>query len=69
MNPEEKAKELVYKMYNVDYEEGVLEPKMRYSHAVKCALIAVGEILNTRNIFIIQEKNYWQEVKQEIELL
>lgn len=66
MNPKEKAEELVYK---ITLE---LPAKNGYLYAKQCALIAVDEIL------IIQEYwgginntnyEYWQEVKQEIELL
>jgi hypothetical protein len=57
MTPKEKALELVEDMHDA--------PEIGYNeHAKQCALIAVDEILKLRvNI------PYWQEVKQEIELL
>jgi hypothetical protein len=62
MTPQEKAKELVNKMYGVtDYQ------------AKQSALIAVDEIIEQNNLWINQTgkgtNNYWQEVKQEIEKL
>lgn len=77
MNPGEKAKQIIDKflpLVEAFTEVGRLE------NAKKCALIAVDEILNARetvNVHINQhcESNlfdfmhYWQEVKQEIELL
>lgn len=65
MAPKEKAIELVDKFYDFKYL------KLHYEQAKQCALIAVGEILNSNNQFIQTEEqfNYWKEVKQEIELL
>ena len=66
MTAKEKAKELVDKYYIFNH--------IGNKHAVKCALIAVDEIL----IFIDKQMqgwldadivSYWQEVKQEIEKL
>jgi len=60
MTPKEKAIELVdrftFRCFECDYE----------GNAKQCALIAVDEILN---IITFDELRYWQEVKQEIELL
>jgi len=60
MTPKEKAKELVEAMAfscrECDYE----------AKAKQCALIAVNEILE---INPYKARNYWQEVKQEIEKL
>lgn len=67
MTPKEKAKELFdkYAMYlrsNLMYDEEARED------AKVCALIAVDEVMN--NLPLISEiKDYWEEVKQEIELL
>jgi len=76
MTPKEKAKELVNKyeyfvrMYNDDTPRKDMQKK--------CALIAVDEIqqiikdlssCKDRFIYIIDEMNYWIEVKQEIEKL
>ena len=70
MTPKEKAEELVKKMFNVDLECENEAMCMLYPHAVRCALIAVDEIINYLEVdgFSTQIK-YWQEVKQEIEKL
>ena len=65
MTPKEKAKELFdkYAMYlrsNLMYDEEA------YEDAKVCALIAVDEILEHSYQVM---KPFWQEVKQEIELL
>jgi hypothetical protein len=70
MRPKEKAEELVHKMYGVtDYQ------------AKQSALIAVDEVIKSIpcipspipcediNDCIIQAREFWQEVKQEIEKL
>jgi hypothetical protein len=69
MTPKEKAKELVDKMYVIHTHSA-----SDYYFAIHCALIAVDEILSSNNT--IFETNiphecwkYWEEVKQEIELL
>jgi hypothetical protein len=68
MTPKEKAQELVESMTftcrECDYE----------AKAIQCALIAVDEILNEfpqgfKGNFEERRKQYWQEVKQEIEAL
>jgi len=74
MTPKEKANELVDKMYNVDFHDDAREIAMRYPHAIKCALVAVDEIISTVNMCIpyLNEETYvkyWQEVKNEIEKL
>lgn len=56
MTPKEKAVELVNKFNNF----------LHYSDAKKCAIIAVDEILNA-HLFDLDEKQYWQQVKIEIE--
>ena len=66
MEPKEKAKELVRKYWDL----GGID----VSKAKQCALKAVNEILNIYQIknatFEFYEvRNYWQEVKTEIELL
>lgn len=60
-NPEEKARELVEKMWQC-----ISEYPSR-SDAKQCALIAVGEILDT--IPMLPDVTFWQSVKQEIEKL
>lgn len=61
LTPKEKAEELYYKYYQIVADCGYPEEK-----AKECALIAVEMvILNCYE----EEEYYWQEVKQEIELL
>jgi hypothetical protein len=67
MEPQEKAIELFdkYAMYlraNLMYDEEANED------AKQCAIIAVDEILELDN-FSVEGRDYWQEVKQEIEKL
>ncbi len=70
MTPQEKAIELVD---NYDETLTYLESKNK---AKQCALIAVDEINKVyesldedADIMFKKELNYWQDVKQEIELL
>ena len=66
MEPKDKAKELVEKMFNVDLDCENEAMCMLYPHAIRCALIAVDEIIR-----VLQDEQdwYWPEVKQEIEKL
>ena len=68
MEPKLKAKELVEKFKNDLFKQrGVT---IYTEDAILCALIAVDEILNSINPFgQFLGKDYWQEVKQEIEKL
>jgi hypothetical protein len=69
MNPKLKAKDLV--------EQYLLEVRWKLTQkdclkrAKNCALIAVDEILKNNKILFedVLNEQYWQEVKQEIELL
>ena len=68
MTPEEKSTELFNKY--LDLIEGLL----KYARAKQCALIAVDEIIKSNPIAFDEndnciEKNWWKEVKKEIELL
>jgi hypothetical protein len=65
MTPKEKAKELVDKF--MPHSNG----NSNNNEAKQCALIAVDEILNNNKILFedVLNDQYWQEVKQEIELL
>ena len=73
MTPKEKAEELVYKMHNVEERFG----SMGFHEAKQCAIIAVDEIGTLKaesfdelpNPHHYFSRNYWQEVKQEIEKL
>lgn len=64
MTPKEKAKELVSK-YNFEHlgDRYIIHQNIKESK--RCALIAVDEILKE----VVLTTIYWQEVKQEIELL
>jgi len=68
MTPKEKAKELVHEMMNIDSDSEMFDGFiMKEFYAQRAALKAVDELINEA----VYEKqyNYWQEVKQEIELL
>jgi hypothetical protein len=72
MTPKEKAKELYNKFYNTSSHPHHVES--RKNNAIKCALIAVDEIIASNPIAFDEddnciEKQWWQEVKQQIELL
>jgi len=79
MTPKEKAKELLDKMaYGNSYDE--YHNSSLYT-AKQCALIAVDELIEEacftdeyiKSVFFTDgyydRQDYWQEVKQEIELL
>ena len=62
MTSKEKAQELVDKMYGDESDY------MTACQAKQCALIAVDEIINTFYLPVtFGAKEYWKEVKQEIE--
>lgn len=62
MTPKEKAKSLVDRMER--------SKEMPYQYAKQCALITVNEILDSNMIHLhLHQMDYWQEVKQEINLL
>jgi predicted proteasome-type protease len=77
MTPKEKAIELVDKYNNSIMS--FLSDNMKYQNAIKCALIAVDEILKANPIIPLQfmlesesldaANEYWQEVQQELENL
>jgi len=80
MTPKEKAKEIYNTMLNVNSHDIIIgtlwevEYEMSESSAKQCALICVDEIINTyptpwSSLDIDPQKEYWQEVKQEIEKL
>jgi hypothetical protein len=82
MTPKEKAIELIDKYIQIS-ECGIwngtdISIKLNINLSKQCALIAVDEVqrlikdLSTcknRFIYIVDEMNYWIEVKQEIEKL
>ena len=64
MTPKEKAKELVDKMMNEQFNTEEI------SQAKQCALICVDEILKTHpNSNFMPIINEWNEVKKEIQKL
>jgi hypothetical protein len=79
MTPKEKAQELVNKFREfadgTDSETDRYSPGVEKEKAKQCALIAVDEIINGYefDILYIEHKrimdniNFWDEVKQEIE--
>lgn len=69
MTPQEKAKELIERFFEVQIQDINALPR-----AKQCALICVDEILDLEmnlSSYIYGEElhNYWQKVKQEIEQL
>jgi hypothetical protein len=82
MIPQEKAREMVNKYLNtsidfmyIDSQDGncIGTDCMTHYSAVKCALIAIEEILKAIDWHEFEQPNeeydYWNEVKQEIEKL
>ena len=71
MTPKEKAKDLVslfyYALPNNGSTQGLNSTTSRYQEGIRCALIAVDEIINAIRPF--GNREWWQEVKQEIEKL
>jgi hypothetical protein len=70
MNPEEKAKELVEKLkwYCDGTAMGAFRSEVAFSNAKQCALITVEEIINL-DYFSIEGREYWQQVRKQIEIL
>jgi hypothetical protein len=67
MTPKEKAFELAHKFRLLEIRTSENSHMMiSIADAKQCALIAVDEILETNPY---KARNYWQEVKQEIENL
>ena len=72
MSPKEKAKELTDKYFSWYGNEEYFS----YEFAKECASIAVDEILweiikyaDNSKEYVVENSKYWQEVKNEIELL
>jgi acyl carrier protein phosphodiesterase len=72
MTPKEKAQDIFNKMlFEIKYN---CQPSLNKMVAKKCSLIAVDEIYNEIDdnydtLHSSDRKQYWQEVKKEIELL
>jgi hypothetical protein len=75
MTPKEKAKELYNKFFtSVPFLSKGCHPMDDYNAAKQCALIAVDEIIASNPIAFDEDDNciakqWWQEVKKEIEKL
>jgi hypothetical protein len=83
MTPKEKAEELVNKMHSqmpvkiipiASTRENQLscniDLKGNLKNAMQCALIAVDEVQNTKAVYANDvEYDYWEQVKNEINLL
>ena len=76
MTPKEKAIDLIADFYDIKSNEP--DYGMEREMAKKCALIAVDEILNiipcyeeygSNGWVLIDNSEYWEEVKKEIEKL
>jgi len=74
MTPHEKAKDIYQKMFDNMPHPNETNAAV-FLITKQCALIAVDEIIEANPIkfrldnTIMSNKNYWQEVKQEIEKL
>jgi hypothetical protein len=66
MTPKEKAIELYHKYFSMIEIESPIDRVSSIPYVKKCALIVVDEILKTNPY---KARNYWQEVKTEIEKL
>ena len=71
MTPKEKAKDLVSIYWNTKVETiNVIESIMSKELAIKCALIAVDELIYETQFEVPNiRQRYWEEVKTEIENL
>ena len=72
MTPEEKAEEIFNKYANAIYQRALTV--MQYEICKQCALITVDEIIASNPIAFDEDDNciakqWWQEVKIEIEKL
>lgn len=68
MTPKEKAKELVSKFQKQIFF-AVTDERLDIEESKGCALIAVDEILNEYWLHDTNRRDWWEEVKQEIENL
>ena len=70
MTPKEKAKELVLdKFRRYVSEKDFFGDNIELTNAKQCAIIAVDEILNEYWSHDTKRRDWWKEVKQEIEKL
>ena len=66
MTPKEKAKELFDSYWYCLMQSDI---NKRHYWSKQCALIAVDEIYNSGLLMMVEDEQYWYDVKQEIELL
>ena len=79
MNSKQKAEELVnsYRIILMNEDTECGNEILCTSIAKQCAIIAANEILNNNNLvftysqndYLLQENDYWLQVKEEIEKL
>jgi hypothetical protein len=79
MTPKEKAKELVDRFYKKTSEDMPIPTKeqgidfwlypMYKEQAKQCALICINEILKGSRLFYIEDYDYWNKLKEEINKL
>jgi pyruvate/oxaloacetate carboxyltransferase len=73
MTPKEKSEELIDKFKHSESKDGYNDVRDIHA-AIRCALIAVDEMIKTVNMCIPYHNpetfvDYWKEVKQELEKL
>ena len=71
MSAKDKAKELVdtYRIMLMNSDTECGEEILCTVIAKSCALIAVDEIYNSGLLVMVDDEQYWYDVKQEIQLL
>ena len=71
MSAKDKAKELVdtYRIMLMNSDTECGEEILCTVIAKQCALIAVDEIYNSGLLVMVDDEQYWYDVKQEIQLL
>jgi hypothetical protein len=71
MTPKEKAEELFVRINKEGLHQisSVVNRHVRKEMIKQCALIAVDEILDGFRKVLPASRNYWEQVKQEIEKL
>jgi hypothetical protein len=70
MTPKEKARDIYLKMLKWQQDADIyLKRNIISTAAIKCALIAVDEIINSVDDEHVSDifNDYWEQVKQEIE--
>jgi hypothetical protein len=71
MKPSKKAKDLFFKLKNIDSDSEMFDNfKMKDFYAQRCLLILVNEFIYETSFEVLNvRQKYWQEVKEEIEKL